>query len=470
MSAKTSKNVNIARGTATLSAVALLMGAGFAPALAADVVPDPTVSTTTSQVTTTTPVATTTTAAPTVTTTSTPVATTTAPAPTATATPTATAPAPAPAPTTSTAVVSPSTTTSTVDTTATAPVVSSPVTAAATIDTTPIVTDPTVTDPTAGSPAPAPAPAPAPGPSGGAGVAVNPTVTTTLNSTQLLSGGTSSAVLTTSGFNGEILKITSNVYGPFLTAPAESAAPPAGARLVSTTVIDTADPTAYPADVVLTDPGYYVWYTTIAPGTSSAAYTPTFAVPGTVVTVTGAPVVTPPPVVTPVDPTPVVTPPVTTAPTDPTPVPATPTDPAPAPAVADTPVASPVAPAQPVAPVVAPVEPVAVDGSPVTNAVPAAIAAPVAVTSFANCADARAAGLENIPAGSAAYSANLDSNGNGIACEDNGADSVVLINGGFAAASTPVTAPDNTLFLAGGASMILVAMGIGAVALKRRDN
>jgi hypothetical protein len=62
---------------------------------------------------------------------------------------------------------------------------------------------------------------------------------------------------------------------------------------------------------------------------------------------------------------------------------------------------------------------------------------------YANCSEAEADGVTNIPSTDAAYTTGLDRDGDGIACEDNGSDTAVLIDGGFeqsaaATASTPV--------------------------------
>lgn len=106
----------------------------------------------------------------------------------------------------------------------------------------------------------------------------------------------------------------------------------------------------------------------------------------------------------------------------------------------------------PVPPVVTPAPTVSATTPPATTppvATPPATTSPIVVPSattpatvtdvYANCSEAEAAGVSNIPSTDAAYTTGLDRDGDGIACEDNGSDTAVIIEAGFektAAAST----------------------------------
>jgi hypothetical protein len=74
---------------------------------------------------------------------------------------------------------------------------------------------------------------------------------------------------------------------------------------------------------------------------------------------------------------------------------------------------------------------------------------------YANCSEAEADGVSNIPSTDAAYSTGLDRDGDGIACEDNGSDTAVLIDAGFENASA--TPPSNSAALFAGTGLLLIA-------------
>lgn len=124
-------------------------------------------------------------------------------------------------------------------------------------------------------------------------------------------------------------------------------------------------------------------------------------------------------------------------------------------------------------------------------------ATPAVASPFQNCAQARAAGVVNIPVGSPAYSLDLDGNGDGLACEDgNLAYNPNLIPAVGTPAPAPVPAPapgvvtqtpqvaqmpvggaatgvaqdttDNTGALALGAGFVLAAVAGGTFAVRRR--
>lgn len=264
-------------------------------------------------------------------------------------------------------------------------------------------------------------------PQGTTNVAFTPRVFGQNNNTEAIVVGDSvTAVLQTSGFNGEALDITSTLYGPFATAPTESATVPDGAPVVGTTLNTTSAAMTSTGAETVNAPGFYVWHHTIAAGPNSPAFTPNFAEATSVFEVTGEPVDAPP----------VVTPPVDGG---------TVTPPA--------------------------------DGGNVVPGTPGGVVpgAPNGATvgggtinlsgTFANCTEARAAGQENIPSDSPDYSSDLDSDKDGVGCESNGQDAAVGIDGGFAQAS----AADNTPFIAGGAALILLAFAGAATALVRRN-
>lgn len=255
-------------------------------------------------------------------------------------------------------------------------------------------------------------------------VAYTPTVVGYNDKGSYTVGDTVTSFLTTSGFNGEVHDITSTLYGPFATAPTQSATVPANAPVAGTTLNSTSSTSASTGADTLNRPGFYVWRHTIAAGTTSAAFTPDFATPGNVFEVASVTAVTPPPSGS---------------------GPATP----PADAVVAVPVTT----------------------SPATSGATTSPAVGIdagvggaTTTAFANCTEARAAGQENIPASSPYYAAKLDRDKDGIACESNGNDTAVGINGGFVQASSV----DNTPFIAGGVAMILLALAGGATVLVRR--
>lgn len=129
-----------------------------------------------------------------------------------------------------------------------------------------------------------------------------------------------------------------------------------------------------------------------------------------------------------------------------------------------------------VPPIVATPPPVVATPSPTTSAStpPSAIAvlppasktatsAPAAGTTgtvYTNCSEAFAAGVSNIPSTDAAYSARLDRNKDGIACNKNGSDTAVLINGGFAqpVASEAATNQSPLLIFAGVGMLVLAGL------------
>jgi hypothetical protein len=74
--------------------------------------------------------------------------------------------------------------------------------------------------------------------------------------------------------------------------------------------------------------------------------------------------------------------------------------------------------------------------------VPSATTPSTATDIYATCAEAEAAGVTNIPSTDTAYTTGLDRDGDGIACEDNGSDTAVLIEAGFEkTAAAPSTTP-----------------------------
>lgn len=81
---------------------------------------------------------------------------------------------------------------------------------------------------------------------------------------------------------------------------------------------------------------------------------------------------------------------------------------------------------------------------------------------FESCEESRQAGYENIPKGHHHYSENLDRDKDGIACESDGSDSAVVIDGGFGQAST--VTPANV----GGFSLILGALAFSLVRLHKK--
>jgi hypothetical protein len=85
---------------------------------------------------------------------------------------------------------------------------------------------------------------------------------------------------------------------------------------------------------------------------------------------------------------------------------------------------------------------------------------------FATCTEAKAAKFVDIKSDSPAYSLNLDSDKDGIACETDGSDAAALVNGGFVQASSV----DNTPFIAGGVALIAFALLLGATAIVRKAN
>jgi hypothetical protein len=62
---------------------------------------------------------------------------------------------------------------------------------------------------------------------------------------------------------------------------------------------------------------------------------------------------------------------------------------------------------------------------------PVVVPSATATDVYATCAEAEAAGVTNIPSTDAAYTTGLDRDGDGIACEDNGSDTAVIIDAGF---------------------------------------
>lgn len=129
----------------------------------------------------------------------------------------------------------------------------------------------------------------------------------------------------------------------------------------------------------------------------------------------------------------------------------------------------------------APVPTVSVTPTPTVSATtPPVTTAPIAVPSattsatvvggngkvYANCSEAEAAGASNIPSTDAAYKTALDRDGDGIACEDNGSDTAVLIDGGFEqTAATPPAAP---LAIFAGMGLLLIT-GLSLLFVSRKQ-
>ena len=86
------------------------------------------------------------------------------------------------------------------------------------------------------------------------------------------------------------------------------------------------------------------------------------------------------------------------------------------------------------------------------------VAAPT--QTFSNCDQARAAGYTNIPAGSPGYSASLDRDNDGIACDDESAPS-----SSSAATGSAQTQPTQTLPVTGAASTLLAVIAFVLLAL-----
>lgn len=240
------------------------------------------------------------------------------------------------------------------------------------------------------------------------------------------SAGDIIGALDATGFNGTTLEVTSTLYGPFLTAPVPAASAPSDATIADTTVNLYAGGAAAISSTTPTGLGYYVLSHSIVDVNGVELFNSGFAnSPNDVINVTSlAPIgnqpVINPPVVNP----PVVTPPVVT-------------------------------------------DPVVTDPTVNDGGAGAGGGANINLnTGYADCTAARAAGDVNIPSDSPSYASKLDSDKDGIACESNGQDSAVAIDGGFAQAS----ATDNTPFIAGGVALVLLAMGLGATAVMRRKN
>lgn len=249
-----------------------------------------------------------------------------------------------------------------------------------------------------------------------------PTATTRVDTAPSVIGSTDQPVtagsevtanLAGSGFNGKSLEVTSTLYGPYVTEPADAATPPGGPK-VGTVLTTFTGGTATTTGIKVTEPGIYVWYHSIAAGQGAPAYTPSFTSTGNTVQVLAAAL---PPITRPVNPNDVVPSPQPSAPETTTPVVRVPSD--------------------------------GVGGG-------SAI--------FANCSDALAAGVTDIKIGDPRYDKKLDRDGDGIACESSGQDTAVAIDGGFAQASSV----DNTPFIAGGVAMVLLALGFGTTVLVRK--
>lgn len=291
-------------------------------------------------------------------------------------------------------------------------------------------------------------------------VTFSPRVVGTIDSASLTADGETFSNLKGTGFNGTTLDVTSTLYGPFDTRPTETASVPPGATVVGSTLNSYSGGDAQTSAEKVTSPGFYVWHHTIAAGAESPAFTPAFAAEGTVVEVKAAAV--------------------------------TPTVPrvAPSPAPSDGPSTdSTITPKE--APLykncaaveaagVGPLTPADTgygthldedeDGVACESArraegdVDASISVGVG-TAFKNCTEAIAAGYSNIKSTDPMYVADQDRDKDNIACEDDGSDAAVAIDGGFAQAASSDKAP----FFAGGVALILLSLALAASALVRRN-
>lgn len=121
--------------------------------------------------------------------------------------------------------------------------------------------------------------------------------------------------------------------------------------------------------------------------------------------------------------------------------------------------AAPVVPPVVVPPVVPPVVVPPVVPPVVAPPVTPPVTTPVVIPSepvdnvYANCSEAEAAGVSNIPSTDAAYTTGLDRDGDGIACEDNGSDTAVIIEAGF---EKTASASTNSAALFAGMGLLLI--------------
>jgi hypothetical protein len=242
---------------------------------------------------------------------------------------------------------------------------------------------------------------------------LSPTVTGTLTE-PVVTGMGASAQLVGSGFNGQSLEVTSTLYGPYETAPAEAPTAPGGPKVGMTLTTFTGG-TTYTQPITVTEPGIYVWYHSIESGQGVPAYAPAFSRAGESFTVLAAEL-------------PPITRPVTPGVTDPTPTPPAVTDP--------------------------------------TLTDPNSGAGGGGAAGFENCSAALEAGVTDIKSDDVNYVADQDNDKDGVACESTGDDTAVAIDGGFAQVSNV----DNTPFIAGGVMMVLLALGLGTTVLVRKMN
>ncbi|WP_164479016.1 hypothetical protein [Nakamurella antarctica] len=94
----------------------------------------------------------------------------------------------------------------------------------------------------------------------------------------------------TSWTSGVSVPVVSTLYGPYLSAPAQTGSVPVGAPvvgMVSTSVNGTGTYSTPP--ITPTAPGFYVWHETIAAGTNNSAWSAPFGVPSEIVNVPAAP-------------------------------------------------------------------------------------------------------------------------------------------------------------------------------------